>query len=96
MKQLNGKWCFWSGEVTNNYFIEFEDLIQVYNKYFLGLEDPGYYGEDVTGNGYVEFDDLMLVYNNYLAGVYSQNPLNPVLNAKPIKLREIINKSSKE
>jgi hypothetical protein len=96
MKLKGTKWCIYNGEVTNNYFIEFDDLIQVYNKYLLALEDPGYYVEDVTGNGYVEFDDLMLVYNNYLAGVYSKNPLNPVLTAKPIKVREIINESSKE
>jgi hypothetical protein len=95
MKQISGKWCFWSGEVTNNYFIEFNDLIQVYNKYFLGLEVPGYYIEDVTGNGYVEFDDLLLVYNNYFYGIYSQNPLNTVLNTRPIKVMEINNKINK-
>ena len=88
MKQIGSKWCFWSGEVTNSYFIEFSDLIQVYNFYLLGLEDPGYYVEDVTGNGYVEFDDLVLVYNNYLAEIWSQNPLNPVLTARPIKVKE--------
>jgi hypothetical protein len=91
MKQIGSKWCFWSGEVTNNYFIEYDDLIQVYNKYFLGLEEPGYYVEDVTGNGYVEYDDLVLVYNNYFYGIYSQNPLNPVLTGKHIKK---VNKSN--
>jgi hypothetical protein len=96
MKQIGSKWCFWSGDVTQNYFIEFDDLIQVYNKYFLGLEVPGYYVEDVTGNGYVEYDDLLLVYNNYKAEVYSQNPLNPVLTAKHIKGRQILNNSSKQ
>jgi hypothetical protein len=96
-KQINGKWCFWSGEVTNNYFIEFDDLIQVYNKYLLALEDPGYYPEDLTGNQFVEFDDVLLVYNNYSLGIYSQNPLNPVLSTKHSKQnKEITNKSSKE
>jgi hypothetical protein len=85
MKQKNGKWCIYSGEITNNYFIEYDDLILEYNKYFLGLEEPGYYLEDVTGNGFVEYDDLLLVYNNYFYGIYSQNPLTPVLTARPIK-----------
>jgi hypothetical protein len=92
MKQINGKWCFWSGEVTNNYFIEFDDLIQVYNKYLLALEDPGYYMEDVTGNGYVTFDDVFLVYNNYRAEVYSQNPLKGVLTGKLFRVKELIDK----
>jgi hypothetical protein len=92
MKQKNGKWCFWSGDVTHSYFIEYDDLIQVYNKYFLGLEVPGYYIEDVTGNGFVEYDDLLLVYNNYFYEIYSQNPLNPVLSTRPIKVKEINNK----
>jgi hypothetical protein len=92
MKQISGKWCFWSGDVTHNYFIEYDDLIQVYNKYFLGLEVPGYWDEDVTGNGFVEYDDLLLVYNNYFYGIYSQNPLIPVLSTRPIKGQEILNK----
>jgi hypothetical protein len=92
MKKVAGKWCIYSGDVTQNYFIEFDDLLQVYNFYLLAIEEPGYYTEDVTGNGYVEYDDLVLVYNNYRAEVYSQNPLNPVLNIKSIKVREILNK----
>jgi hypothetical protein len=84
--QNGTKWCIYSGEVTNNYFIEFDDLIQVYNFYLLGLADPGYYVEDVTGNGFVEFDDLLLVYNNYLGEVYSHNPLNPVLSTNLLRL----------
>jgi hypothetical protein len=88
MKQIGSKWCFYSGEVTNNYFIEYNDLIQVYNFYLLMLEYPGYYVEDVTGNGFVEYNDLVLVYNNYLNGIYSQNPLNPVLIENPIKVTE--------
>ena len=83
------KWCLFSGEVTNNYFIEYNDLIQVYNFYLLVLENPGYYIEDVTGNGFVEYDDLVLVYNNYFAQVYSHNPLNPVLSTRPIKGKKI-------
>jgi hypothetical protein len=96
MKQINGKWCFWSGEVTDNYFIEFGDLIKVYNKYLLALGDPGYHVEDVTGNGFVEFNDVLLVYNNYAIGIWSQNPLNPVLTAKPIKVKGIIDKTSNQ
>lgn len=88
MVQIGSKWCFWSGEVTNNYFIEFDDLLTVYNFYLLALEDPGYYTEDITGNGFVEFDDVVLVYNNYNIGVWSQNPLNPVFTSNPIKMRE--------
>jgi hypothetical protein len=83
------KWCIYSGEVTNNYSIEYNDLIQVYNFYSLVLINPGYYVEDVTGNGFVEYDDLVLVYNNYLAEVYSHNPLNTFLTAKPIKVMKI-------
>jgi hypothetical protein len=89
MNQINGKWCFWSGDVTHNYFIEYDDLIQVYNKYLLALEDPGYWDEDVTGNGFVEFDDVLLVYNNYGLGIWSQNPLNPVQMSKPNKINEV-------
>jgi hypothetical protein len=85
MKQIGSKWCFWSGDVTHNYFIEYDDLLQTYNKYLLSLEDPGYWDEDVTGNEYVEFDDVLLVYNNYTLGIWSQNPMNPVLTARPIK-----------
>jgi hypothetical protein len=87
MKQIGTKWSFWSGDVTHNYFVEYDDLLQVYNKYLLALEEPGYWDEDVTGNGFVEFDDVLLVYNNYSIGIWSQNPLNPVLSASPKKLR---------
>lgn len=77
-QKLKGtKWCFYSGEVTNNYFIEFDDLLKVYNLYYLGLVVPGYHIEDLTGDGYVEFDDVLLVNNNYINGIYSKNPLNP-------------------
>jgi hypothetical protein len=96
LKLKGTKWCIYSGEVTVNYFIEYDDLIQVYNKYLLGLENPGYYVEDVTGNGFVEYDDLVLVYNNYIAEVYSKNPLNPVLSTSPIKVNEINNKIKKQ
>lgn len=95
MKQVGSKWCFWSGEVTNNYFIEFDDLIQVYNFYLLALEDPGYYPEDLNYNGYVEFDDVVLEYNNYTLGIWSQNPLNPVLISKPLKQKDV-NKITKQ
>lgn len=77
--QKGSKWCIYSGELTNNYFIEYDDLMQVYNFYVLGLVNPGYYIEDVTGNGFVEYDDLVLVYYNYFTGVYSHNPLNSFL-----------------
>jgi hypothetical protein len=96
MKQISSKWCFWSGDVTHNYFIEYDDLLQVYNKYLLSLEDPGYWDEDVTGNEFVEFDDVLLVYNNYTLAIWSQNPLNPVLAARPIKAKEISNKVNKQ
>jgi hypothetical protein len=91
MKQVGSKWCFWSGDVTHNYFIEYDDLLQVYNFYLLALEDPGYWVEDVSGNQFVEFDDVLLVYNNYSSGIWSQNPLNPVLFTKPIKVSEVVN-----
>jgi hypothetical protein len=91
MKQVGSKWCFWSGDVTHNYFIEYDDLLQVYNFYLLALEDPGYWVEDVSGNQFVEFDDVILVYNNYSSGIWSQNPLNPVLFTKPIKVSEVVN-----
>jgi hypothetical protein len=96
MKQIVSKWCFWSGDVTYNYFIEYDDLLQVYNKYLLALEDPGYWVEDVTGNEFVEFDDVLLVYNNYTLAIWSQNPMNPVLSAKLIKVKEVINNSNRQ
>jgi len=76
-------------EVTIIISLNMMMLMQVYNFYLLALQDPGYYVEDVTGNGFAEYDDLVLVYNNYIAGIYSHNPLNPVLNTRPLRNNEI-------
>lgn len=73
-KDLNGdgsKWGFFSGDVTQDGYIEFVDVISIYNK---NVEsDSGISLEDIDGNGYVEFLDYIIAYNNSVnsAGIIS-------------------------
>lgn len=64
-KDLNGDgslWGFYSGEVTQDGYIEFIDVISIYNRNVNGAS--GYSSEDIDGNGYVEFLDYIIAYNN--------------------------------
>ncbi|HPF64234.1 hypothetical protein, partial [Lentimicrobium sp.] len=65
------KWGFFSGDVTQDGYIEFVDVISIYNK---NVEsDSGIALEDIDGNGYVEFPDYIIAYNNSVnsAGIIS-------------------------
>ncbi|MHC1775334.1 MAG: cohesin domain-containing protein [Lentimicrobium sp.] len=68
-------WGLFSGDVNNDEYTEFVDVIPIYN-----LNVNGYFGyvlEDLDGNGYIEFLDYIIAYNNNVNGVGINTPANP-------------------
>ncbi|MHC1776067.1 MAG: beta strand repeat-containing protein [Lentimicrobium sp.] len=76
-KDLNGDgsiWGFFSGDVTQDGYIEFVDVIPIYNRNVNSAS--GYLLEDIDGNGYVEFLDYIIAYNNNINSVGIISPIN--------------------
>lgn len=77
LKLINDKYCIYSGEVTDDYYLELGDVVAVYNAYLNDpAGDPRYVTEDLNGDGYVDLSDVVMGYNNYLPSIYSINPLS--------------------
>ncbi|MEZ4824517.1 MAG: dockerin type I domain-containing protein [Ignavibacteria bacterium] len=71
----NGKYCFYSGDINYDGYVDITDLIDIKNdaSFFLtGNRLP----TDVNGDGEVNLDDLLIVYNNSSAFVRLKSPLN--------------------
>ncbi|MHC1776296.1 MAG: LamG-like jellyroll fold domain-containing protein [Lentimicrobium sp.] len=60
-------YLIYGGDVSQDGYVDFLDLIDVYNLNIAGAS--GYLPTDVTGDGYVDFVDLILVYNNNVNSV---------------------------
>ncbi|MHC1776066.1 MAG: beta strand repeat-containing protein [Lentimicrobium sp.] len=76
-KDLNGDgsiWGFFSGDVTQDGYIEFVDVIPIYNRNVNSAS--GYLLEDIDGNGFIEFLDYIIAYNNNINSVGIISPVN--------------------
>ena len=67
MKNLNGKWVIYAGNVNSsgtNPVINSTDYLQVFNNYSHNTGVYGYRVNDLNGDGIVDFLDFMLNYHN--------------------------------
>ena len=68
-------WALYSGDVNDDEYIEFLDVVPIYN-----LSAAGFFGYtlfDIDGNGYIEFLDYIIAYNNSVNSVGMNTPPNP-------------------
>jgi hypothetical protein len=68
-------WVLYSGDVNNDEYIEFPDVVAIYNLSVAGFF--GYTLYDLDGSGYIEFLDYIIAYNNSTNGVGMNTPVNP-------------------
>ncbi|MCB0726337.1 MAG: hypothetical protein KDD00_02660, partial [Ignavibacteriae bacterium] len=69
------KYCIYSGDVTQNGFIDLTDVVQINND--ANAFKTGYQVSDANGNSIVGLDDVLIAYNNSLNFVSKKTPLNP-------------------
>lgn len=62
LKNVDGKWCLYSGDVNKDGIIDISDLISIYNAGNVFLS--GYVNQDCNGDSFVDLSDLVLAYNN--------------------------------
>ncbi|MBK8550212.1 MAG: hypothetical protein IPL53_03805 [Ignavibacteria bacterium] len=69
------KFCLYSGDVTQNGFIDLTDVIlcDIASSNFV----TGYVSTDVNGNSAVDLTDVLITYNNSINFVVRKTPLNP-------------------
>ncbi len=72
LKQINGKWCIYSGDVNQDGFINSIDLSEVYSDNVSGLQ--GYTQTDLNNDLLTEIYDLYLIFINNLLGVQKITP----------------------
>ena len=67
-----GRYCNYSGDVTQDGIIDLTDLVNIYNS--LSVFSSGYVVEDVDGNDFVDLTDLVITYNNAANFIIKQTP----------------------
>ncbi|MGV8113461.1 MAG: choice-of-anchor J domain-containing protein [Lentimicrobium sp.] len=78
-------WALYSGDVNDDEYIEFLDVVPIYN-----LSAAGFFGYtlfDIDGNGYIEFLDYIIAYNNSVNSVGMNTPPNPAKRPGMLKLK---------
>lgn len=73
LKLKNGKWCIYSGDVTQDGIVDIADLVLVDNDNYNFV--TGYTSTDVNGDGMVDLTDLVLVDYNSLNYVTKVTPV---------------------
>ncbi len=73
--QKGTKFCLYSGDVTQNGFIDLTDVIQINNNATSFV--TGYVPTDANGNMIVDLTDVLIAYNNSINFVSRKTPLNP-------------------
>jgi len=72
----NGKYCFYSGDVNQDGFVDISDIIEIKNDASVFL--TGYrLVTDLNGDGETGLDDLLIAYNNSSSFVRLKSPINP-------------------
>ncbi len=69
------KYCLYSGDVTQDGFIDLTDVLLINNNATSFL--TGYVVTDVNGNMIVDLTDVLIAYNNSINFVTRKTPLNP-------------------
>lgn len=72
LKLINGKWCFYGGDVNKDGFIDGTDLNSVFSANVLGAS--GYISTDLNGDMYTEVEDVNIVYINNILGIEKITP----------------------
>ncbi|MBK8550213.1 MAG: hypothetical protein IPL53_03810 [Ignavibacteria bacterium] len=75
MVQKGTKYCLYSGDVTQNGFIDLTDVIEINNNATNFV--TGYVATDANGNSIVDLTDVLIAYNNSINFVTRKTPLNP-------------------
>jgi hypothetical protein len=84
-KSMGTVWALYSGDVGNDEYIEFLDVVPVYN-----LSVAGFFGYslfDLDGSGYIEFFDYIIANNNSIISAGMNTPPNPAKRPGLLKLR---------
>jgi len=74
-KSMGSVWAIYTGDVGDDEYIEFLDVVAIYN-----LSVAAFFGYslfDLDGNGYIEFLDYIIAHNNSVNGVGMNTPPNP-------------------
>ncbi len=74
-KSMGTVWALYSGDVNDDEYIEFLDVVPIYN-----LSTTGFFGYslfDIDGSGYIEFFDYIMANNNSIIGAGMNTPPNP-------------------
>jgi hypothetical protein len=69
------KYCMYSGDVTQDGFIDLADVVGIYNNATAFAN--GYVVTDVNGDLITDLADVLIGYNNAIAFVSAKTPLNP-------------------
>ena len=72
LKLKSSEYCIYSGDVTQDGYIDATDVLKVYND--VQVFTYGYKATDVDGDRYVDLADLTLVYNNSCNFVSKMRP----------------------
>lgn len=62
MVLINGKWCFYSGDVIQDGLIDLTDIVRIYND--ATVFSTGYYVTDLNGDNFTDLTDLLIAFNN--------------------------------
>ncbi len=84
-KSMGTVWALYSGDVNDDEYIEFLDVVPIYN-----LSTTGFFGYslfDIDGSGYIEFFDYIMANNNSIIGAGMNTPPNPAKRPGLLKPR---------
>jgi hypothetical protein len=72
LKKCGSKWCIYSGDVNQDGFIDYSDLLQIDNDSY--CYTSGYVNSDINGDQFVDYSDLRICENNSNNFVGVQKP----------------------
>lgn len=69
---VGSKWCFYSGDVSDDGSIDITDVIDIYNDIIAG--NYGYLKTDLNADETIDVTDLLIAYNNSINVIYKATP----------------------
>ncbi|HMQ69420.1 MAG TPA: hypothetical protein PKC58_10580, partial [Ignavibacteria bacterium] len=69
------KYCMYSGDVTQDGYIDLADVVNIYNNGTLFVN--GYVATDVNGDMITDLADVLIAYNNAIGFIAAKTPFNP-------------------
>ncbi|HMR40871.1 MAG TPA: hypothetical protein PKA90_10625, partial [Ignavibacteria bacterium] len=69
------KYCMYSGDVTQDGYIDLGDVVNIYNNGTLFVN--GYVATDVNGDMITDLADVLIAYNNAIGFIAAKTPFNP-------------------